>query len=74
MTAVTMQRIVNKLKLIPDDREPLIMDFIATIEPIAPAEAEAADRKSRTDAFLESFMNVEIDEESIADFRGMSMV
>lgn len=33
MTAAVTQRIVNRLQLLPDNAEPVIMNFIATIEP-----------------------------------------
>ena len=33
MTAAVTQRIVNRLQLLPDNTEPVIMNFIATIEP-----------------------------------------
>lgn len=72
MTAAATQRIINKLQLLPDDTEPVIMNFIATIEQAEPAETEA--RRNRADAFLESFMNVEIDEQAVRDFRERSMI
>ena len=69
MTAAATERIVNRLRLVPDDREPVIMNFIASIESSDPMDTEVTDRKDRSDAFLGSFMNVEIDEQAIADFR-----
>ena len=60
------------LQLVPDDKEPLILNFIATFE--QPMDNEAAERKARADAFLDSFMNVEIDEQAITDFRERSTI
>lgn len=74
MTAAVTQRIINRLQTLPDDSEAIIMNFIATIEPEQPADREAAERKARADAFLDSFMNVEIDEQAIADFRERSTI
>ena len=69
MTPAVTQRIINRLQSLPDDSETIIMNFIATIEPDQQVDRVAAERKSRADAFLDSFMNVEIDEQAIVDFR-----
>jgi hypothetical protein len=74
MTAAVTQRIVNRLQTLPDNSETVIMNFIATIEPEQSVDEEAARRKARADAFLDSFMNVEIDEQAIRDFRERSTI
>ena len=74
MTAAVTQRIMNRLQSLPDDSESVIMNVIAAIELEKPVDREAAERKARADAFLDSFMNVEIDEQAIADFRERSMI
>ena len=72
MTSAATQRIMNKLQFVPDDKESLILNFIATFE--QPMDNEEAERKARADAFLASFMNVEIDEQAITDFRERSTI
>ena len=74
MTAAVTQRIINRLQSLPDDREPVIMNFIETIEVDEPLDREAMEHKTRADAFLNSFMNVEIDEQAIREFRERSMI
>ena len=43
MTAAATQRIIDRLQPLPDNTEPVIMDFIATIEP----ETQPADVSKR---------------------------
>ena len=74
MTAAVTQRIVNRLRLLPDDRESVIMHFIALIESNGSVDREAVDRIARSDAFLDSFLNADIDEQAIAEFRERSMI
>ena len=74
MTAAVTQRIINRLQPLSDDNESIIMNFIAAIESGLPANREAAERKARADAFLESFMKVDIDEQAIVDFRERSTI
>ena len=50
------------------------MRFIASIEAEELMDQEAAERKARADAFLDSFMNVEIDEQAVRDFRERSTI
>ncbi len=70
MTSTVTQRIVDRLQSLPDDREPLIMNFISTIS----ASTEENERKARANAFLDSFMNVDIDEQVVTDFREGNMI
>ena len=70
MTATATQRIMENIQLLPDDQEPIIMDFITTLRSEDSAEA----RKARADTFLDSFMDVEIDEQAINDFRERSLI
>ena len=70
MTAAAAQRIMENLQLLPDDQEPIIMNFITTLRSEDSAEA----RKARADTFLDSFMDVEIDEQAINDFRERSLI
>ena len=74
MTAAVTERIINRLQPLSDDAEPVIMRFIASIEAEEPMDQEAAERKARADAFLDSFMNVEIDKQAVRDFRGRSTI
>lgn len=74
MTAAVTERIINRLQPLSDDAEPVIMRFIASIEAEELMDQEAAERKARADAFLDSFMNVEIDEQAVRDFRGRSTI
>ena len=62
MTAAASRRIIENLQLSPDDQEPIITNFITTIKPEGPADA----RKARADAFLDSFMDIEIDEQAMS--------
>ena len=70
MTAAAAQRIMENIQLLPDDQEPIIMNFITTLRSEDSAEA----RKARADTFLDSFMDVEIDEQAINDFRERSLI
>ena len=70
MTTAAAQRIMENIQLLPDDQEPIIMNFITTLRSEDSAEA----RKARADAFLDSFMDVEIDEQAINDFRERSLI
>ena len=74
MTAAVTERIINRLQPLSDDAEPVIMRFIASIEAEELMDQEAAERKARADAFLDSFMNVEIDEQAVRDFRERSTI
>ena len=74
MTAAATQRIINRLRSMPDDRETMITDLIAMIEPEEPEDREAEKRRTRADAFLASFMNVEIDEQAIRELRERSTI
>ena len=71
MTAAAQQRIISRLQPLPDDREPVILRFIADIET---ETREASERKARANAFLNSFLNVELDEQVIVDFRERSTI
>lgn len=72
MTAAATQRIIDRLQPLPDNTEPVIMNFISTIEQNEPSQDEA--RRRRADAFLRSFMDVEIDEQAVNSFRDRSMI
>ncbi len=70
MTTAAAQRIMENIQLLPDDQEPIIMNFITTLR----AEDSVEARKARADAFLDSFMDVEIDEQAVNDFRERSLI
>ena len=72
MTAAAQQRIMNVVKDLPDDAEGAVINFMMNYK--RPEDKEAAERKARADAFLNSFMNVEIDEQAITTLREKSMV
>lgn len=72
MTAAAQQRIMNVVKDLPDDAEGAVIDFM--INYMKSENMEAAERKARADAFLNSFMDAEIDEQAITDFRERSTI
>ena len=72
MTAAAQQRIMNVVKDLPDDAEDAVIYFLISFK--KPEDNESAARKVRADAFLNSFMNVEIDEQAITTLREKSMV
>ena len=85
MTAAAQQRIMNKLQLVPDDKEPLILNFIATFE--QPIRTDIADsgldvgpeftdenHDERMERAFALAKNIEIDEQAIRDLREVSMI
>ena len=72
MTVAAQQRIMNVVKDLPDDAEGAVINFVMNYK--RPEDKEAAERKARADAFLNSFMDVEFDEQAITDFRERSTI
>ncbi len=72
MTVAAAQRIMNAAIELPDEAEGAVINFMVSYK--KPEDREEEERKARADAFLNSFMNVEIDEQAITDFRERSTI
>lgn len=72
MTAAAQQRIMNVVKDLPDDAEGAVIDFMINYK--KSEDMEAAERKARADAFLNYFMDVEIDEQAVTSLREKSTI